>query len=155
MMIGNQNSHEMVARRAKESHSNSQVRRGEPRAGTAANANRSKAHDVNGYNFYGDHSGQDSLIKRECAEPKSKKTKVVEVIDFGEQDTYQSRENQHFSMSEVTDKERAPGQVGSRGGPHINRNDSESMLKKLIENIRTSHALRNDSIREQFKLSEI
>jgi hypothetical protein len=58
-------------------------------------------------------------------------------------------------MSEATDKERVGGQPGSRGGPHIVRNDSDSMLKKLIENIRTSHALRNESIREQFKLSEI
>jgi putative methionine-R-sulfoxide reductase with GAF domain len=91
-MIGNQNSHEMVARRAKESRSNSHAR-GAAEARAGANANRSKVHEVNSYNFYGDHSAQDSLIKRECVEPKSKKTKIVEVIDFGAEDTNQSRDN--------------------------------------------------------------
>ena len=93
-------------------------------------------------------------MKKERAEIQSKKTKIVEVIDFGAEESGQMRDNHYFSMSEANEQERYQSKE-ARMHQNMVRNDSDSMLKKLIENIRTSHALRNQQIRDQFKLSEI
>ncbi len=84
-MIGGQASAEAHARRR-------EARAG-PAAGSGGAQNRSEVHEVNSYNFYGEQLAQDSPVKRDPAEQKPKKTKIVEVIDFGAEDTGHSREH--------------------------------------------------------------
>jgi hypothetical protein len=84
----------------------------------------------NSYNFYGERSSQDSTQQRPLPDPVGqRKTKIVEVIDFGAEDTNPRIERDYFPNSDP-----------ESSGPD---KMSDGMLRKLIENIHTSFALKN------------
>ena len=76
------------------------------------------------------------------------KTNIVEVLDFDQEvnppdNQYYSNENQHMDR---------PQGVSNN---LLLANDSEDLLKKLIDNIQNNHSLQNESVRAQFKLQLI
>ena len=74
-----------------------------------------------------------------------KKTNFVEVLDIGD-DEHQPITSQYFSEE---DHEELGHGLG------MQQNESGDLLKKLIDNIKNNHALRNDQVRSQFKLQLI
>jgi len=87
----------------------------------------------NSYNFYGERSSQDSAQQRPKPDTAGqKKTKIVEVIDFGAEDTNPRVERGFFpSNSEPESIGEVPDKM------------SDGMLRKLIDNVNTSFALKN------------
>lgn len=73
-----------------------------------------------------------------------KKTNFVEVLDIGD-DEHQPITSQYFSEEDQDELAHGLGQ----------QNESGDLLKKLIDNIKNNHALRNEQVRDQFKLQLI
>ena len=96
------------------------------------------------FNFYGaDNAGQHNDIKSQyrTSVPYDKKTKIVEVIDFGGETTYNMpTEGQIFSYDEVK-VQSAAKEVKPKN--NLQRKDSDTMLNKLMENILKNPALKN------------
>lgn len=98
------------------------------------------------------HQVQETNANKRQAAPQaqnSKKTKIVEVIDFSADDTINMPldNNQLFSRDEI--------QVDDDTQRMMQRKDSEKMLYKLMDNIRNNTGLKNNYIRKQFKLNLI
>ena len=82
-----------------------------------------------------------------------KKTKIVEVIDFGGDDTNTAPVNNQFFSEDDQEIQSDSNEVKTR--LRLQRNDSDMMLKKLMENIRSNNGLKNKHIRKMFKLDLI
>lgn len=107
------------------------------------------------FNFYGEHT-QPTNTKidpkkqqyRTSTAGYDKKTKIVEVIDFGGEDTNNMPlDGQLFSEDDIQVHSATKEVKGA-----LQRKDSDTMLNKLMENIRKNPALKNQNIRDQFKL---
>lgn len=82
-----------------------------------------------------------------------RKTKIVEVIDFGGEDTNTAPVNNQFFSEDDQDIHSDSNEAKTR--VRLQRNDSDMMLKKLMENIRSNNGLKNKYIRKMFKLDLI
>ena len=82
-----------------------------------------------------------------------RKTKIVEVIDFGGEDTNTAPVNNQFFSEDDQDIHSDSNEAKTR--IRLQRNDSDMMLKKLMENIRSNNGLKNKYIRKIFKLDLI
>jgi len=77
----------------------------------------------------------------------------VEVIDFGGEDTNTAPINNQFFSEDDQDLHSESNDQKTR--LRLQRNDSDMMLKKLMENIRGNTGLKNKYIRQMFKLDLI
>ena len=118
-------------------------------------------------NLYGESSGHPTInLVQEFKQEKKKniqsqkesagnqkKTKIVEVIDFGGEDTNTAPINNQFFSEDDQDIHSESNDQKTR--LRLQRNDSDMMLKKLMENIRGNTGLKNKYIRQMFKLDLI
>lgn len=77
----------------------------------------------------------------------------MEVIDFGGEDTNTAPVNNQFFSEDDQDIQSDSNEAKTR--IRLQRNDSDMMLKKLMENIRSNNGLKNKYIRKMFKLDLI
>lgn len=77
----------------------------------------------------------------------------MEVIDFGGEDTNTAPVNNQFFSEDDQDIHSDINEAKTR--IRLQRNDSDMMLKKLMENIRSNNGLKNKYIRKMFKLDLI
>ena len=77
----------------------------------------------------------------------------MEVIDFGGEDTNTAPVNNQFFSEDDQDIHSDNNEAKTR--IRLQRNDSDMMLKKLMENIRSNNGLKNKYIRKMFKLDLI
>lgn len=77
----------------------------------------------------------------------------MEVIDFGGEDTNTAPVNNQFFSEDDQDIHSDSNEAKTR--IRLQRNDSDMMLKKLMENIRSNNGLKNKYIRKMFKLDLI